>query len=71
MKHYEYALHVDPRIAEAYVARGAAYANQGMLSKAVIEFETALRMEPREAGMPLAGNLRTHENAKMLCVGTA
>lgn len=70
MKHYEYALHVDPRNVEAHVARGAAYANQGILAKAVIEFETALRMEPREASTSLSGNLRAHENAKLYLAAT-
>eukprot|EP00727_Mastigamoeba_balamuthi_P000847 m51a1_g1076 hypothetical protein (418) ;mRNA; f:5926-7646 len=43
---YKQAIEVDPQNADAYVARGAAYANQDKLHEAVREFERALEIDP-------------------------
>ena len=45
------ALKLDPENVEALVARGALYANNGSLDKAIVDFESALALKP------------THKNA--------
>lgn len=49
MKCYNQALEVDPHHRDAFVARGAAYANRSQLPQAIKEFETALRIDPTDA----------------------
>jgi len=46
MKFYAQALEVDPNFKDAFVAKGAAYANQGKLESAIEEFERALKIDP-------------------------
>jgi tetratricopeptide (TPR) repeat protein len=41
------AVRLNPNSAEAYYLRGAAYSNKGDYSKAVADFEAALRINPR------------------------
>uniref|UniRef100_A0AAZ3S1M6 Tetratricopeptide repeat protein 14 n=1 Tax=Oncorhynchus tshawytscha TaxID=74940 RepID=A0AAZ3S1M6_ONCTS len=52
MKEYNKALNIDTNNVEAFVARGALYANKGSLLKAITDFELALESCP------------THRNAK-------
>lgn len=43
------ALTIDPRNVEGLVARGALYANNGSLKKAVEDFEYALKINPNHS----------------------
>lgn len=43
------ALTIDPRNVEGLVARGALYANNGSLKKAVEDFELALKINPNHS----------------------
>ena len=85
MKHYSYALHIDVTHAEAYVAKGAAYANQDMLEKAVAQFEHALGLLPEKeekasdgdaeekassGGPSAASQQRTRSNAVLYLAAT-
>jgi tetratricopeptide (TPR) repeat protein len=49
MKFYNQALQVDPKNKDAYVARGAAFANVNMLEDAVLDFEKALTIDGTDA----------------------
>jgi Flp pilus assembly protein TadD len=44
---YEQALWINPRYVEAYMARGAAYLQQGKFDQALIDFNQALQLEPQ------------------------
>mmetsp|Transcript_20044 Transcript_20044/g.27752 ORF Transcript_20044/g.27752 Transcript_20044/m.27752 type:complete len:252 (-) Transcript_20044:80-835(-) len=48
LKCYSQALELDPLHRDTYVARGAAYANQGLLSEACVEFSAALEIDPED-----------------------
>jgi len=48
IKIYNHALEIYPQCVEAYVARGAAYANAGNLTKAISNFEEALQINPND-----------------------
>lgn len=43
------AINLNDENVEAYVARGAAYANRGVFSKAIVDFEKALERAPEHA----------------------
>lgn len=47
IKCYEQALELDPRHADAFVAKGAALANQGKFKDAAMDLEKALKINPR------------------------
>lgn len=45
MKCYNYALDIQPRFVQAYIARGAAYVLMNQLQQAIIQFKTALTID--------------------------
>jgi len=49
LKYYRQALEVDPECSDAFVARGAAFANVNMLEDAIEEFEKALKLNPADS----------------------
>ena len=51
---YAHALELDPSNADAYVARGAAYANTEKYDEALLDFERALKHEPGHLNAPSA-----------------
>ena len=57
---YDHALELDRTHADAYVARGAAYANTERYREAVVDFECALRLQPGHS------NARTYLQATRL-----
>lgn len=46
MKIYNHAIEIDPQCVDAYVAKGAAYANQEHYELAIRNFEKALDINP-------------------------
>ena len=49
MKCFDEALKLDPKLVEGYVCRGAALANQGKYSNAVVDWQSAISIDPKHA----------------------
>ena len=47
--HYDKAIRLDPRYADAYFNRGLAYAELGQYERAIQDYNDAIRLKPDDA----------------------
>ena len=70
MKCFDEALKLDPRLVEGYVCRGAALANQGKYSNAVVDWQSAIAIDPKHANARkyLKETLAKHPEVATFCL---